>query len=621
MNVTTIVCPTCSKSLKLTQAIPAGSMVRCTSCGRPFTLFTPTFSAPRPPAPAAPSPQAGRSILVALLLCGLLIAGASVGLGMYFNREKDKAGSPDNRNASLDSKNDDKDRAKDEKEADKGKEKDSPGTASTDKPQTEKKPAETPVQPKKPREETTVRPGDYEASPRPKPDPVEKKEPPPKPDPVKPDPVRPDPVKPDPVKPDPVKPDPVKPDSVKPDPVKPDPMPKSEVKPAQGELPAEEKAKVNEAIKRGVSALLAMQAESGSVSEIPGMTGLAGITLLECEVRATDKAIQKAAEFVRAEAIKTDRVYALATAILFLDRLGDPIDEPLLEVLTARLLAGQLDTGGWTYNTDTVSEDEVKRLEEHYKQAKDQKPEPVKRPRTVNDLAPQVRQRLAQIKPLSSLSLGQGDNSNTQFATLALWVGRRHGVPVDAAFAAINARFRRTQHKDGGWGYDFDHTAPAAMATPSMTCAGILGLTLAHGAAQQAGKAPEPEARLKLDATCDPILRAGLQRLAQSVGEPPSLKNTPMPKLERNDIYYLWSLERIMVVLSLDRLAGKDWYRWGAQVLVANQESSGRWSAEYGASGADTCFALLFLHRANLAKDLNITINKLELIDEDKRKK
>ena len=32
----------------------------------------------------------------------------------------------------------------------------------------------------------------------------------------------------------------------------------------------------------------------------------------------------------------------------------------------------------------------------------------------------------------------------------------------------------------------------------------------------------------------------------------------------------------------------------------------------------DTCLALLFLKRANLAKDLTIKINKLELITEDK---
>ena len=51
---------------------------------------------------------------------------------------------------------------------------------------------------------------------------------------------------------------------------------------------------------------------------------------------------------------------------------------------------------------------------------------------------------------------GHGDdNSNTQFATLALWVARRHGLPVDHALARIDSRFRHSQGADGGWGYRY----------------------------------------------------------------------------------------------------------------------------------------------------------------------
>jgi hypothetical protein len=589
MNVTTIVCPACSKALKLVQSIPAGSMVRCTGCGRPFALGAAALAV-RPADRPVPQAPAGHGFLVGLLFCGLLIAGGSVGLGIYLNRDK---GIP---HAALDPKNRDKEHPKDEKESDKDedKNKEAPRTPTTDKASTDKKAADDKaVRPNKPAEETAVRPTDYDPTPRPRPEPMEKQEPPPKPDPM----------------------------GKKDPPPKPDPTVKPEVKPGDNDLPKDEKAKIKEAVRRGLDALLAMQRGDGGVSDRRGMTALAGVTFLECEVPASDKSVQKAADFVRAEAIKNDETYAIATAILFLDRLGDPIDEPLLEALTVRLLSGQIDTGGWTYNTAAVPEDEVKRLEEHYKQAKEKKLEPIKRPRTVRDLAPEVQQRLLQIKPLVSNLVGYGDNSNTQFATLALWVGRRHGVPVDAALAGVDARFRRTQHKDGGWSYYYDNKQLDAIPTPSMTCAGVLALTLAHGAAQQAGKPADPDACLKIDTARDPILRGGLQRLARSVGEPPSFKNTPAPKLAGSDIYYLWSLERIMVVMNLEKIGGKDWYRWGAEVLLANQESNGRWSAEYGACGADTCFALLFLHRANLAKDLSITINKLELIDEDKPKK
>src|SRR5262249_10052952 len=37
-------------------------------------------------------------------------------------------------------------------------------------------------------------------------------------------------------------------------------------------------------------------------------------------------------------------------------------------------------------------------------------------------------------------------NSNTQFATLALWVARRHGVPIDRSLRLIVRRFRTSQN-------------------------------------------------------------------------------------------------------------------------------------------------------------------------------
>ena len=72
--------------------------------------------------------------------------------------------------------------------------------------------------------------------------------------------------------------------------------------------------------------------------------------------------------------------------------------------------------------------------------------------------------------------------------------------------------------------------------------------------------------------------------------------------------YFLWSLERVAVALNLDTIGKKDWYGWGAEILLENQLPNGVWSGEYGDSGADTCFALLFLKRANLARDLTAQI-------------
>jgi len=55
-----------------------------------------------------------------------------------------------------------------------------------------------------------------------------------------------------------------------------------------------------------------------------------------------------------------------------------------------------------------------------------------------------------------------------------------------------------------------------------------------------------------------------------------------------------------------------DWYRWASQVLINSQQSDGGFYGEYERrgsnelrSGVDTCFALLMLARANVAKDLS----------------
>ena len=48
-------------------------------------------------------------------------------------------------------------------------------------------------------------------------------------------------------------------------------------------------------------------------------------------------------------------------------------------------------------------------------------------------------------KPLPPTKHDTVDHSNTQFAVLALWVARRHGMPVDYALWKTEQRFRALQ--------------------------------------------------------------------------------------------------------------------------------------------------------------------------------
>jgi hypothetical protein len=49
---------------------------------------------------------------------------------------------------------------------------------------------------------------------------------------------------------------------------------------------------------------------------------------------------------------------------------------------------------------------------------------------------------------------------------------------------------------------------------------------------------------------------------------------------------------------------GVDWFGWGADHMVRSQKKDGSWDGKYGPD-VDTCFALMFLSRANLVKDLS----------------
>lgn len=195
-----------------------------------------------------------------------------------------------------------------------------------------------------------------------------------------------------------------------------------------------------------------------------------------------------------------------------------------------------------------------------------------------------------------------GDNSNTQFAILALWAARRHDVPTDQALLAAYQRFMISQNGDGGWGYIPNHGT-----TATMTNVGLLGHAMGHGVAPEIVNfnPRNPKDVVFKPALEDPSIQKGLQALARYIGQPSrDEKQTSFPM---QNLYLLWSIERVAMLYDLKTIGGKDWYGWGAQILVHNQNTGGEWptSHYHGNSPAlNTCFALLFLKRSNLVQDL-----------------
>lgn len=395
---------------------------------------------------------------------------------------------------------------------------------------------------------------------------------------------------------------------------------------------------IDKAIDAGVMALRRLQTEDGTwpsyekggfhrfgPSRIDdtsiGATALAGLTLLECGAKADDKDVFRAADAVRKASLTLTYNYSICLAILFLDRLGDANDVSLIESLTVRLLASQTSTGGWSYRSPQISDEEVRRLQGKLGERKElvgraQPPRAGGVKRTVKDLPQEIQHQLAMLKRMNGMVMEMGaDNSNTQFASLALWVARRHGLPVETALKRVDARFRTMQHEDGGWGYFDPNTkmsrGPMGRSTASMTCAGLLGLAVADGAVSESARQHNPRAKPPRDINKDTRVRRGLMALSTTIGRPVEKKegrrtgrSAAIPQIGGRSYYFLWSLERVAVALDLKTIGKKDWYSWGAEILLNNQQPDGSWQGDYAQCGADTCFALLFLKRANLARDL-----------------
>ncbi len=188
----------------------------------------------------------------------------------------------------------------------------------------------------------------------------------------------------------------------------------------------------------------------------------------------------------------------------------------------------------------------------------------------------------------------QGDNSNSQFALLALYEAELAGVAVDArTFRLAKAYWERVQNPDGSWGY-----RQGLFGTGSMTAAGISSLIICNGRLRPPDASVEGGTIQCCQAGESGLdsIRRGFQWLGRddifSVSHNPGLPGAWW-------FYYLYGLERVGRMTAQRFIGRHDWYRVGAeQLLRAKGQATDHWRGKGGDEANEyiaTSMALIFL--------------------------
>ena len=311
-------------------------------------------------------------------------------------------------------------------------------------------------------------------------------------------------------------------------------------------------ASVQRSIDRGVAYLRKMQNDTGGWEEFNGqpcgLSALCTLAMLNCGVDKTDRDIVRAMRYLRT--FEPDQTYSVALQTLVYCQLGAAGDLPRIRRNVNWLVEEQIGEGGrfntnpgaWTY----------------------------------------------------SRGPGSGDQSNSQFAILALGAAADRGIKVKSeTFERAISYWTKLQKGSGGWGY-LNGPDP----TGSMTCAGISSMIIARGrlndsSSQIVGDNIQCCGGQKAEK--DPV-EEGLKWLANHF----TIQGNPSSDNKMTYFYYLYALERVGRLSGRRFIGNHDWYREGAERIVALQDDfQGFWpsTGPLEPVNVTTAFALLFLSK------------------------
>ena len=274
-----------------------------------------------------------------------------------------------------------------------------------------------------------------------------------------------------------------------------------------------------------------------------GPTGLVMLALANAGVTAEDPAMVRALDWMRAQ--KPEETYSVSLQTLALAMLAPDRDRAILERNVAWLEQAQVKQGptqgSWSYDQKRGG--------------------------------------------------GAGDNSNSQFALLALHEAARAGVRVkDDTWLRAQGYWVGCANPDGSWGYTIGNLGGSG----SMTSAGIASVWIT---AEHVG-APDARAGDGAVSCCGgggspDVLERGIKWLGRSF----SVEENPGTGGQTWLYYYLYGLERVGRFTARRFIGEHDWYLEGAEMFVRVQDRlTGRFNApRLEDPVVATSFALLFL--------------------------
>jgi len=311
---------------------------------------------------------------------------------------------------------------------------------------------------------------------------------------------------------------------------------------------------VREAISNGAAFLKNRQDTNGSwiewgAGQDGGITALVTLALLESGIAPDDPTIERALEFLRSIGAERRHVYSTSLVTMALCRARPDKDLPLirehvrwLENVQARQGA---DEGGWSYG-----------------------------------------------------EVGRADNSNSQFALLALHEAVQVGAEVDPEVWERASRYWLTgQHSSGGWGY-----VAGDPPSGSMTCAGISSVIIID----ENRRRTAPASIRDLDCCGGSSEGEALERALAYWGTRFSARRNPTAPNDIGDsylYYYLYGVERAGRLSARRFFGDHDWYREAGEHLLSLQKQvTGGWIGVQNNPAEKvpeiaTSFALLFLSK------------------------